>query len=145
MIRNRKRLKLKKYCSRPKQCQLENIQQTINAHQCPSCRVKCYLLQQSNGGRVTKMNTFMTVLQVQNAAAVILLTISARKFVWDYNWWSKKSCLCGWRKKRSIVCSQLRNKLPCFVHLFHLSHFLQFCFSPQITEEYKGIQRQCGH
>jgi len=34
---------------------------------------------------VTKMNTFMTVLQVQNAAAVILLTISARKFVWDYN------------------------------------------------------------
>ena len=32
----------------------------------------------TNGERVTKMNTFMTVPQVRNAAAVILLHLSTR-------------------------------------------------------------------
>ena len=44
MIRNGKRLKLKKYCNRPNQCQLQNCKkQTIIAHQRPSCWVQCYV------------------------------------------------------------------------------------------------------
>ena len=83
MNRNGKRLKLKKICN-------FNVNSKYPADDhCSSMSfmsnsVFTSAVVRSNGERVKTTNTFRTVLEVRNAAAVILLN-SARKFVWDYN------------------------------------------------------------
>ena len=145
MIRNRKRIKFKKYCNN--QCQLQNIQQTIIAHQCPSCRVKCVMPQcyERMVNEWQKWIRSWRCLKYEMPQLWFYYIYLLEIYVLDSIKWTKVSCAAAVRRAQLFVHSNETNFLVFSISFICLTSF-SFVLHHKLLRNVKHYRaRQCWH